>query len=69
MIWTAGYALAATSGYLRIAADRHYLTDVVVGAVVGSGIGLAVPLLVHPRIGDDLRVVPADGGIALAGEF
>jgi membrane-associated phospholipid phosphatase len=38
-VWTIGYALAATTGYLRIAGDRHYLTDVVVGALTGTAIG------------------------------
>jgi membrane-associated phospholipid phosphatase len=40
-----GLALAGSTAYLRIAADRHYLTDVVVGALVGSAIGWAVPKL------------------------
>jgi membrane-associated phospholipid phosphatase len=51
LIWSAGYALAATTGYLRIAADKHYLTDVATGAVVGTAIGLAVPLLLHRHLG------------------
>lgn len=40
-----GLAIATTTGYLRMAADRHYFTDVLVGAVVGSAIGWAVPKL------------------------
>ena len=40
-------AAAAAVGYLRIAADRHYLSDVMVGAVLGSLIGTLVPLLFH----------------------
>jgi len=43
-----GLALAATTGYLRIAADRHYVTDVLVGAVVGSAAGFLVPHLHRP---------------------
>lgn len=31
-----GYTLAAAVGYLRIAADRHWASDVIVGALVGS---------------------------------
>lgn len=38
---------AFTVGYLRIAADKHYLSDVMVGAVVGGLIGTLVPLLFH----------------------
>ncbi|MBX3228923.1 MAG: phosphatase PAP2 family protein [Labilithrix sp.] len=42
-------ASAFTVGYLRIAADKHYLSDVMVGAVVGSLVGAFVPLLFHGR--------------------
>ncbi len=49
--WMAGGALAAGTGYLRIAADRHWLTDVLVGMVTGIAIGIAVPLLCHARSG------------------
>ena len=51
--WT-GVGLAGAAGYLRIAANRHYLTDVLTGAAVGSAIGLAVP-----RLFDDGRRGPA----------
>jgi membrane-associated phospholipid phosphatase len=34
-IGVAGYAVAATTGYLRVRHDRHYTHDVVAGAVVG----------------------------------
>ena len=34
-IWIAGLGLATFTGYLRIAADCHYLTDVLTGAVAG----------------------------------
>ena len=43
-----GLALAATTGYLRIGADRHYFTDALVGAVVGSAAGFLVPRLQSP---------------------
>jgi membrane-associated phospholipid phosphatase len=45
LIWAVGMSLATFSGYLRIAADQHYLSDVIVGSVVGSAIGAGVPLL------------------------
>ena len=44
-------ALAATSALLtggtRLAADRHYATDVLMGMGVGFGFGYAVPVLLH----------------------
>ncbi len=45
LIWAVGMSVATFSGYLRIAADQHYLSDVIVGAVVGSAIGAGLPLL------------------------
>lgn len=43
--------LAATSALLtggtRLAADRHYATDVLMGMGVGFGFGYAVPVLLH----------------------
>jgi len=45
--WAVGGALAASTGYLRIAADRHWLTDVLVGMVTGLAIGVLVPLALH----------------------
>jgi membrane-associated phospholipid phosphatase len=47
VVWTAGLTMAASIGYLRIAADKHYFSDVMVGAVVGSLIGIGVPLIFH----------------------
>jgi membrane-associated phospholipid phosphatase len=64
-----GLAAAAFTGYLRMAAAKHYLSDVVVGAAVGSLVGWAVPYLFHrpgkgaPQAGD---LLPAPGGVAIA---
>ncbi len=49
LVWGAGLGVATGVGYLRIAGDAHYLTDVLVGAVAGSAIGIAVPRLLHGR--------------------
>jgi membrane-associated phospholipid phosphatase len=44
-IWAVGAAAALTVGYLRIAADRHYFTDVLTGAAIGTAMGVGVPFL------------------------
>ena len=39
IVWISTLGLASATGYLRIAADKHYFSDVFVGAVVGYLIG------------------------------
>lgn len=73
-VWGVGLPLAATTALLRMSADKHYLSDVVVGALVGSAFGVAVPLLLHGRqapAGTALRVSPGPGvgGLIVSGRF
>ena len=48
VIPTVSYASASLTAYLRVAADRHWLSDVLVGAAVGSGLSYMV-LLIRPE--------------------
>jgi membrane-associated phospholipid phosphatase len=68
-IYAVGFTAAGTVSYLRVASDKHWMTDVVVGAVVGTGIGFLVPWLhrANPELG--LRVLPYPQGLAVAGKF
>lgn len=45
LIWAIGIPLATLTGILRISADRHYFTDVMTGAVIGSAMGFLGPWL------------------------
>jgi membrane-associated phospholipid phosphatase len=67
VMWAAGMLLATTTGYLRIAADKHYASDVIAGAVVGSAIGVGVPYFGHRPTRATIRVTaaPIAGGTAL----
>jgi membrane-associated phospholipid phosphatase len=69
VVWASGLTLAAATGYLRIAADKHYVTDVLTGAAMGSLAGWAWPTLVHPHIQRDVEVVPTGQGMAIVGTF
>jgi membrane-associated phospholipid phosphatase len=53
LVWITGGMIAVATSYLRIAADRHYFTDVMTGAALGIGTGIAIPLLFHPRVNDE----------------
>jgi membrane-associated phospholipid phosphatase len=66
-VWAGGAALAAGAGWLRMAGDAHWLTDVLVGAAVGTAVGVAVPRLLHPRQGAPAAGASAPAvGVALA---
>jgi len=69
--WWAALPAAAVTPYLRMAADQHYLTDVITGAVVGSAIGWYVPVLLRSHTGDVITLAPITGssGTGLAGSI
>lgn len=74
LIWAVGLPLAASVGYLRMAADKHYLTDVLAGALIGTAVGWALPTLLHGRTGELLRgtsssLAVAPGQVALTVRF
>jgi membrane-associated phospholipid phosphatase len=48
-VWAGGMSVAVAVAWLRIAADRHYLSDVLAGGVIGSAIGVLLPLGFHGR--------------------
>jgi membrane-associated phospholipid phosphatase len=66
LVWAGGLVAAATVGYLRVAADKHYLTDVLAGAAAGAGVGLVVPAMHararEPRTASVLTLAPLPGG-------
>lgn len=67
-VWAQGLAIGFFSGYLRIAADRHYLTDVLAGAAMGAAVGFAVPFLHRP--GRSFTVGPVAGpGLGIVGTW
>ena len=55
-------------GALRVAGGNHFPTDVAAGALGGIAVGTAVPLL-HRRRRQRVALVPAPGGLGIAGVF
>lgn len=65
LVWASGAVITVSTGYLRLAADKHYLSDVVTGTVIGAAIGFFVPYLFHgPRPSIDITASPATGKAA-----
>lgn len=50
LVWTVAATVPAITGFLRMQAGRHFLTDVAAGYAVGAAIGCWVPKL-HKREG------------------
>lgn len=46
-VWIVSEGLAAATAYLRVDAGKHFWTDVITGAIVGSGLGILIPYLHH----------------------
>ena len=72
-LYAAGFSSATAICYLRMAADRHWLTDVAAGAALGTGIGMALPLLLHRKAREADRrsatVVVTPVPLGVAGTF
>jgi membrane-associated phospholipid phosphatase len=73
---TCGLAMTAATatGALRIMGDMHYVSDVVLGAAVGTLVGFGVPWFHHYRRSKEketveVRIVPTFGGLAAVGGF
>jgi membrane-associated phospholipid phosphatase len=69
--WLAVGLFGAAVGAERVAAGRHFYTDVVVGALAGAAVGTAIPWLhararTFPEGGGSLLLVPARNGMSLA---
>lgn len=64
-VWAAGITLSLTVEYLRIAADKHYLSDVFVGGLIGIAAGALVPRLMSR----DIKIVPISNGVSVVGMF
>jgi len=54
LVWGSTMSVAALTAYARVAAGRHFPSDVIVGAIVGSAIGHLVPR--SHRLGGDTNI-------------
>jgi membrane-associated phospholipid phosphatase len=66
-VWASGIALSVSTEYLRMAADKHYLSDVLVGGGLGIAGGLLIPRLMREDV--PIRPVPTGNGVAFVGTF
>jgi membrane-associated phospholipid phosphatase len=70
LVWAVGVPLATFTAYSRIAAKKHYLTDVLVGGLVGAAVGFSIPFLFHlPKEPLPFVLAPTSNGLSLSGHF
>jgi membrane-associated phospholipid phosphatase len=68
-VYAAGFAGATAVAYLRVAADKHWLTDAAAGAAVGALVGIGAPLLLHRKTSGGPTVGVAPGSVSLTFVF
>lgn len=59
-----GLLFATSVAVMRVRADVHWPTDVLTGAILGSAIGVMLPLVLHPR--QDNEAVPTAAPLVLS---
>tara|TARA_R110002020_G_scaffold35530_16_gene107190 strand:- start:13213 stop:14214 length:1002 start_codon:yes stop_codon:yes gene_type:complete len=59
-VWTGAAVLPASVGVLRMEAGQHFLTDVLLGYVLGAGTGILVPEL-HKKKMENIDIYPSSG--------
>jgi hypothetical protein len=73
-----GFVAAGAIGTLRMVGDVHYASDVATGALVGTAVGLGIPLLHHYKraapgdvagTGPQWNVIPLPTGLQIVGTF
>lgn len=68
LIWVGSLSIASTTACLRVAAGKHYPTDVLAGAAFGSAIGYLVPYL-HLSKSEKVSFIPSANGFYLSYRF
>jgi membrane-associated phospholipid phosphatase len=69
-LWAGSLAAAAVVGDLRFEAGAHFMSDVLIGAAVGSVVGCGVPLLHNAKkAGLRLSLLPVPDGFRLSLEL
>ncbi len=70
LMWVVGLPLAATTSILRLAADKHWTTDILLGSAFGLAVGILMPTFLHTRVGPvEASLAPMPNGLAVSGRF
>jgi len=65
VLWVSSLSVASVTAYARVKAGMHYPSDVLVGAAVGTAIGLVVPRLHRAGAPPPFEVRAGPGGVTV----
>jgi membrane-associated phospholipid phosphatase len=68
-VWITSMTAAASVGLLRVFAGRHFWTDVITGAVIGTSTGILIPALHLNKSGKQLTITAGVRNINLLVQF
>lgn len=68
IVWAGSLSAAGMVGALRIAAGKHYPTDVIVGALVGTGLSLSV-IQVHKSVAHKVSLYASPNAAGVSVRF
>lgn len=57
-VWTSSLLAASTVGYMRYQSGNHYPSDILIGAAVGTGVGLLIPYFHRVHKNKALTILP-----------
>ncbi len=67
LTWAVGVPLAMSTILLRLGADKHWASDVMVGMAVSTAFSIGIPVLFHGRL--PVKVSPQPNGLSVQGTF
>lgn len=62
-VWGICLTTAATTGYLRYEAGKHFPTDIIVGAITGGAIGYLIPMIHKQKYDKLIMLITPDNQI------
>jgi len=68
-VLSVGLAGTALVGVARVEGGGHFPSDVVIGAAIGAGVGIAIPALHERHLQAGPLAMPGAGGVSLSGRF
>ena len=69
LVLGAGLAMASFVGTARVMAGRHFITDSLGGAIVGTSVGVLIPALHGSPVTLAPTVTPNEGSLSVVGAF